>query len=147
MSYYAEYQKAFRKTEHYKQYRNAYQQTDSYKKYQKEYKASGRLQQKRLERHKQIKKEAFQLLGSKCKYCGNEDMRCLQIDHIEPVYNGHSTLHGLFLCRQILRTGDITNLQLLCANCHAIKSHEEAWLYGKKGRKGSVPSYFTDPIP
>ena len=81
----------------------------------------------RLER----KKKAVALLGSKCKRCGyDENIFALQIDHIEPQKlprkNKESAWNGLRTI-SLLARGLITTkgLQLLCANCHCIKTHEE----------------------
>lgn len=70
----------------------------------------------RRERH-----AAFRFLGGRCVRCGCEDWRCLQIDHIEG--DGYRQTHKRQDQRRAAK-GDIEGLQLLCANCHAIKTHE-----------------------
>lgn len=60
-------------------------------------------------------------LGSECKHCGNTDIRCLQIDHIDG--GGHQERKAIGhrgICRKILK-GNIKKYQLLCANCNWIK--------------------------
>lgn len=72
-----------------------------------------------------VRQEAFELLGARCVQCGNPDGRVLQFDHIVPqpksqrVHQRQQEYYGVIL-------GTNTNLQLLCANCHAIKTFEES---------------------
>lgn len=78
----------------------------------------------RLER----KKKAIEILGGKCKRCGyHENIAALQIDHIEPqcLPRNHGTWNG-GRAINLLARGLISKkgLQLLCANCHAIKTYE-----------------------
>lgn len=72
-----------------------------------------------------LRNAALALLGGKCNKCGFADPRALEFDHIVP--------HGLprdrwnrashYVHKDVI-AGD-KNVQLLCANCHAIKTHEE----------------------
>jgi len=60
--------------------------------------------------------------------CGFNDARALQFDHIKPVRRGlngakHSKVASTHSYLAILR-GD-KGYQLLCANCHAIKTRDE----------------------
>ena len=68
---------------------------------------------------------AIDLLGGLCKLCGDSRLWCLQIDHIVPERRSHGNHAGTLECD--LFTGKITtdNLQLLCANCHSIKTYFE----------------------
>lgn len=75
------------------------------------------------------KKDAlYSLLGGKCVSCGNTDRRVLEIDHIDntkklrPAHGMYSTPIRLKLWSQ--ETG---NLQILCANCHRIKTWNQSW--------------------
>lgn len=73
--------------------------------------------------------KAIELLGGKCAHCGNDDFRVLQIDHI----NNDGYLEGKNRSDPMMRdiyTGrrSIDDLQLLCANCHHIKSYGNVWL-------------------
>ena len=65
-------------------------------------------------------------LGGKCIKCGNTDERVLQIDHIEPCLKSDPAYGGSNLINAIA-TGktDMKKFQLLCANCHMIKSFED----------------------
>jgi hypothetical protein len=112
-----------------------------------------------------MKLRAYAKLGGKCRMCGFSDHRALQIDHVMGTENGvpihklrrESTDHSRNLHKRIIR-GEIPmlELQLLCANCHAIKTAEardnmnhkklEAVKHGKAGnlhkmreRMGNAP--------
>lgn len=65
---------------------------------------------------------AINMLGGCCSKCGFSDVRALQIDHIVPLglvgEKRKDTTH------EVLTAADLTNYQLLCANCHSIKTHE-----------------------
>jgi 5-methylcytosine-specific restriction endonuclease McrA len=67
-------------------------------------------------------------LGGKCVRCGIDDRRVLEIDHLDPEaklrppHRMYSTPIRIKLWRQ-----EMGNLQLLCANCHRIKTWEQSW--------------------
>lgn len=69
-----------------------------------------------------LRAEALAHMGGRCIRCGADDPRVLQIDHIwgggriEKRKIGDSAIH-----RKIL-AGDTEPYQLLCANCHCIKT-------------------------
>ena len=75
-------------------------------------------------RYRQVKQEAIAILGGKCCRCKCDDIRCLEIDHIVPV-RGDRSIYGAKLYRSIVSGGSTENLQVLCANCHAIKTYED----------------------
>lgn len=50
----------------------------------------------------------IRLLGHRCKFCGEKDRRKLHIDHILPFFLGGDNT--------------IKNVQLLCRNCHHVKT-------------------------
>jgi hypothetical protein len=63
----------------------------------------------------------LEIFGKKCAICGFADERALQFDHIKPV--GGKRKRGRETYRRILSGVDpVTDYQLLCANCHAIKT-------------------------
>ena len=70
-----------------------------------------------------LRQEAIALLGGRCVQCQCDDIRCLQIDHIIPLNGGQRILSETFYKRII--QGQTENLQVLCANCHAIKTYYE----------------------
>jgi 5-methylcytosine-specific restriction endonuclease McrA len=81
---------------------------------------SRRSQARRLAKARQ---EAITCLGGICKQCGCTDIRCLQIDHMIPL-RGIKRMGTLDFYRSIVQ-GKRENLQILCANCHAIKTYYE----------------------
>jgi hypothetical protein len=88
-----------------------------------------------------LRRRAIAALGGHCQarrddgtVCGFADPRALQFDHIEPVRRGRNGLHKSAqtsdkVHRAIL-SGKTAGIQLLCANCHMIKTRadEEAGL-------------------
>lgn len=56
--------------------------------------------------------------------CGISDHRCLQFDHIEPILRrmgyGEKAVSGIYMDRE-----NLDNVQILCANCHMIKTYSE----------------------
>lgn len=65
-------------------------------------------------------------LGGVCMRCGISDERVLEIDHI----NGGGTTERTTMDRiafyKAVVSGAVRHVQLLCLNCHRIKSIEEA---------------------
>lgn len=93
------------------------------------YKSSNKNREyQRLWKRKQIlrdKIEAVALLGGKCVNCGySNNIAALQIDHIIP--KKRRTACEPNQAGKVLR-GKIPKeeVQLLCANCHAIKTYEK----------------------
>jgi len=69
----------------------------------------------------------IQFLGGKCAYCGyNEDLRAMNIDHIHGDGNEDRKLRGSKIQRYYINNMDEAKnkLQVLCCNCHSIKTHE-----------------------
>jgi 5-methylcytosine-specific restriction endonuclease McrA len=79
-------------------------------------------------RNLKLRLGAIIVLGGKCTQCGYyKDDRALQIDHILPILLGRrrdEMRHSQQFHLDIIN-GERDNLQLLCANCHAIKSDSE----------------------
>ena len=77
------------------------------------------------------KKELIIKLGGKCKECGNNDIRVLDINHkdrtkkIRPKNKVYSWSYRFKEWNK-----DINNLELMCANCHRIHTWEQMG-YGK----------------
>lgn len=67
-------------------------------------------------------------LGGACVACGIADPRVLEIDHIDPAKkirpkDGHyTTQRRLSYWRR-----EKGNVQILCANCHRLKTHAQSW--------------------
>jgi ribosomal protein L37E len=73
------------------------------------------------------KRKAFEKLGNVCACCGFGDWRAFQLDH-KNRYKGprwHSFRSGMGLIYALL-SGKVPweEIQLLCANCNAIKRYE-----------------------
>lgn len=70
-----------------------------------------------------LRVQALMLLGGNCSRCNNDDMRVLQIDHV----NGGGTkenkkIHARGICIKAMENP--TEYQVLCANCNWIKRWE-----------------------
>lgn len=75
------------------------------------------------ERTAAVRKAAIEKLGGKCATCNIADERVLQIDHIDGGGNEERSLkHRVTIWNEIIKGA--TGYQLLCANCHCIKSFE-----------------------
>lgn len=83
--------------------------------------------------------ELLALFGSACRRCGNDDRRVLELDHV----NGGGTAERLADLRRGIHDrrfiehvrADLASYQLLCANCHRIKTWED-----RERRNGPVPA-------
>ena len=85
--------------------------------------------QRQWQREQRLKRRSVVLksMGGKCKKCGYNDSIALQIDHIKPqLALREDRWSGMRLVNRIYR-GIISTegLQLLCANCHSIKTYKE----------------------
>lgn len=77
------------------------------------------------------KMSVFDKLGGKCAECGFDDWRTFHIDHINGGGNQErKKLHRTTIWTKILEGSD--EYQLLCANCHCIKSHDRKEYSGGK---------------
>lgn len=68
---------------------------------------------------------ALASLGGKCVWCGFNDVRALQIDHVNGggVKELRSWNHQIPYYKKVVRESDSGIYQLLCANCNWIKRH------------------------
>lgn len=74
------------------------------------------------QKYHQMRDETLSLLGGRCAECGFADRRALEIDHIEPKSRtGQKQWHQEM--RMVRSRPDL--YQILCANCHTIKSKGE----------------------
>ena len=81
---------------------------------------------------RRLRLAAVEVLGNKCVKCGFSDERALQIDHVHGGGRKERREHydnSTYMYRRI-RDGDITDYQLLCANCNQIKKTERKELPG-----------------
>lgn len=77
------------------------------------------------QKYQKKRAEVFAILGNVCKRCGFDDVRALQIDHV----NGGGqqefrTKSGTSYLYHVLKYIPDGRYQLLCANCNWIKRHE-----------------------
>ena len=80
--------------------------------------------------HRRRKLELVKLLGNKCIKCGIDDIRVLDIDHIDPSLKVRPKNLHYPLNRRLKEWYDnISNLQLLCANCHRIHTWKQRNYY------------------
>jgi ribosomal protein L44E len=70
-------------------------------------------------------------LGGKCEQCGLADVRALDINHKDRTAKTRYRSYTLERRLKDWRKNKAT-LQLLCANCHRIHTHETAWKEQRK---------------
>ena len=75
-----------------------------------------------------LRAQAFKMYGRFCNYCGDT---ANEVDHILELAEGGDN--------------DISNLQVLCTNCHKIKT--AAYNSKRKRNKGNGGVFFEDPAP
>lgn len=75
---------------------------------------------------KQLLKELNEFkLSSGCKMCGyKSNVFALEIDHIIPVSEKIKKRRGMRSKKELLDLINDSNIQVLCANCHSIKTRE-----------------------
>lgn len=74
-------------------------------------------------RHALLRLEVIEKLGGRCATCGFADYRAIEIDHING--DGYKESgRNLAFYRRILKLEDTSRYQLLCINCHKIKTAE-----------------------
>lgn len=83
-------------------------------------------------REKEAKEFVFKLLGKECAHCGFADERALHIDHVHDDGSQERKKKSggkwqMLYKRLMLPRGD-SELQVLCANCNAIKEYERRLL-------------------
>lgn len=81
---------------------------------------------------RKAQKRAFEVLGSKCSSCGQEDFRCLQIDHkLGQGYNERKRLGAAGILVKARNNPD--DYQVLCATCNWLKRIENKECIKPKG--------------
>ncbi len=74
---------------------------------------------------KELRLKVQEALGGQCAHCGITDHRVLEIDHINGGGRQEQLRIGVYGIRKKILE-DSTGYQLLCSNCHTIKTwHEE----------------------
>jgi 5-methylcytosine-specific restriction endonuclease McrA len=76
-----------------------------------------------------MRRLAIEAMGGCCEECGFADHRALQFDHRTPIRRGrsglHKSAHSAEKTYRAVLAGKREGLQLLCANCHAIKTRKD----------------------
>ena len=78
------------------------------------------------EYNERMKAGVFEILGKNCRWCGFDDMRALQIDHVNGggrIEKSKLTINYYKHVLAKLLAGD-NGYQVLCANCNWIKRAE-----------------------
>lgn len=82
-----------------------------------------------MTRFKRLRLEVINLLGCRCSNCGNSDWRVLEINHVNNdghlLRNAKGRIIGLqehHLSAILLGKDDISRYELLCANCHVLRT-------------------------
>lgn len=84
---------------------------------------------------------AIAQLGGACVRCGISDERVLEFDHIVPILrrtSGHKSKSQDAEIARIAKGGSSDGMQLLCCNCHRIKTREGDEFKMKAGRASAV---------
>lgn len=84
--------------------------------------ANARARIRKLQRR--LREQVFDILGRKCVRCGFDDIRALQVDHIEGGGYKERKAKGTWtVYYNIIKTSG-KGYQILCANCNVIKRIE-----------------------
>jgi len=67
----------------------------------------------------------LEMLGPVCAKCSFDDVRALEIDHVEPYALGPEPRNKRRNSAQDALRAKGVGFQVLCANCHRIKTHED----------------------
>ena len=102
---------------------------EGYNKYMREY---------HLKRYHRIRKEAIEKLGGKCNKCGSTEK--LQLDHIDPKNKSFDVSLFLSVPLKLFRE-ELKKCQVLCFNCHSIKSILEQGKIPARGTHRTLSAY------
>ena len=76
-----------------------------------------------------LRAAAIAAMGGKCARCGFDDERCLQFDHRVPLHRGKNGMSSKDETSdktyKAVLDGARATYELLCANCHCIKTRED----------------------
>lgn len=102
---------------------------EHYFKYGSEYRARAIARKRRLKNN--LRKALLEYLKDKaCVHCGISDVRVLEFDHINPATKSFGIAQAITRTLQwenVLE--EISKCQILCANCHKIKTAEQQGWY------------------
>lgn len=91
-----------------------------------------------LKRYKERKNKAIEFLGGKCKKCSSSEK--LEFDHIDRSTKSFTIAKLWSLSEKTFWT-EINKCQLLCQDCHNLKTIEESGRKVAKGTHGTLSSY------
>ena len=104
--------------------------TPKRKQWQKEYRGKNmeRIRKNNDRYNHNVRHKVVDSLGGKCKRCGFEDIRALQIDHIngggyQEIKKNSAKVRYRLVLESVQRKEN--KYQLLCANCNWIKRYED----------------------
>lgn len=93
---------------------------------------------RRIREKHAIRRRFLQMkLGGKCLKCGCDDWRLLDFDHIDPMSKSMNISQKIHMPLDFLSI-EISKCQLLCANCHRLKTMEQGG-FSSKIRKFKNP--------
>ncbi len=102
---------------------------DHYHKYGSNYRENAVARNKRLK--DKLRQRMLEYLSDKsCFVCGNSDRRVLEFDHLDPTLKSFgisNAITSIMKWERILV--EIEKCQILCANCHKIKTAKERSWY------------------
>jgi hypothetical protein len=99
----------------------------------------GRIHQENAKKRRQDNKAMFIAeLGGKCVKCGQTDVRVLEFDHVAQETKSVNVTAIMTSKDQDRIRREVLKCQLLCCNCHKIKSLEN----GELGRKRKYPEAY-----
>lgn len=106
---------------------------EHYEKYRNEYLERGKIRRAKLRAEFRSNMLKF-LDGKACIKCGENDIRVLELDHIDATQKDFSISHAVRIGKNWIQVQEeIKKCQILCANCHKIKTAEEYGWYKNIG--------------
>ena len=102
------------------------------------HKYGSKYRQRAIERNQKLKlnlrRQMLEYLADKsCVRCGIKDYRVLEFDHLDPSKKSFGIaqgIHGILSWPKLL--AEIEKCQILCANCHKIRTAEQQGWYKKQ---------------
>ena len=94
------------------------------------------MKQSHREEVDKLREQLFSKLGySSCKNCGIDDKRVLEFHHLDRSLKKKGNNRSIPKYKRYLE--EVDNLQILCANCHAVETHN----YERDREKSNAPNH------